>query len=933
VNKLIADCEFQIADLAIRPPLRNSQFAILNSQSNMPDWKSEIRQRLQGLELAPAREAAIVEELAQHLEDSYEALLSGGLTEGEARRHTLAEMSGSERLACELRRLERSIEPEPIVLGTTRRINMIADLWQDLRFGARMLLKNPGFTLVVVATLALGIGVNTAVYSVVDAVLFRPLPFVKPDRLVEIWQQDADRQYFYPGLRWEALQEWRGQTNLFDRVEAYSQRSFTLTGGTEPESISGPAVSSGLFGMLGVNPQLGRSFQPSDAEPGANRVALISDVFWKKQFGGSPEVIGKTLTLNDQSYTVIGVMPPKFKFPYGKFQLWVPLPLTATDEQQRPVRFNAIARLKGDLALETAQASLNDLGQRLTKEKPDPRGWGAKLSRLDARRVNPGPRRALLVLLGAVGFVLLLACANAANLMLARSAIRQGEIAVRLALGAGRGRLVRQLLTESLMLALLGGVLGVLLAWFGVDLLATFVPNELTFLSVNEISLERRVLIFTLGVTLLTGIGFGLLPALKASRPDVQLALKGAAGKATADRSQNRLRNALVIAEVALSLVLLAGAGLMMRSFIRLSSAPTGFDPQNLIAADLSLTQRRYPTLAQEEDFFNRLQTITKAIPGIESVTVAAGVPPQGGGITFNLEIEIEGRAPEPPDPKLVLPFSHIDSHYFQTLRIPVLQGRAFGAEDTLNAPPAMIINEEMARRYWPNGSPIGQRIRFSKEGKWQMVVGVVGDVALGKPGDGFSRMEIYYPWSQVSRRAAQRTLIVRTTTDANGLIAAVKNGIWAIDKDQPIYQINLVEDRVSDALAEPRFYLFLFGCFAGLTLLLVSMGIYGVMAYSVAQRTREIGIRMALGADRADVLKLALKHGMRLTLAGVGIGIAATLGLSRLMASLLFGAPATDPAALAAVALLLTMVALLACYVPARRATNIDPLAALRDE
>jgi predicted permease len=898
-----------------------------------PQWKPEIRQRLATLKLSPMREAAIIEELAQHLDDCYAELLTGGASPAEARRRTLAELSGSELLVRELRRVEPHAASEPIVLGNNRRTNMIADLWQDLRFGARMLLKTPGFTLVVVATLALGIGVNTAVYSVVDAVLFRPLPFASPDRLVEIWQQDANRQYAYPGLRWDAFQEWRSQTNLFERVEAYSQGSFTLTGGGEPETISAPAVSSGLFAMLGVNPQIGRPFHASDAELGANRVTMISDSFWKKHFGGSPDALGKTLTLNDQPYTVIGVMPPKFKFPYGKFQLWVPLPLAPADEQKRPIRFNAVARLRGDLALPTAQAALDDLGKRLATEKPDPLGWGAKLSRLDARRANPGPRRALLVLFGAVGFVLLLACANAANLMLARAANRQGEIAVRLSLGAGRGRLVRQLLTESLMLALLGGLLGITLAWFGVDWLAEFVPTELTFLSVNEISLDYRVLFFTLGVTLLTGVGFGLLPALKASRPDVQQALKGAAGKATADRAQKRLRNALVIAEIALSLVLLLGAGLMMRSFLRLSNAPPGFDTKNLIAADLSLTPRRYQTLAQEEDFFNRLNAMVTAMPGVESVTVAAGVPPQGGGITFNLEVEIEGRAPEPPDPKMVLPFSHIDPHYFQTLRIPILQGRAFGAEDTINAPSAMIINEEMARRYWPNENPVGRRIRFSKDGKWKTVVGVVGDVTIGKPGDGFSRMEIYYPWSQESRRAGQRTLIVRTTTEANALIAPVKSSIWALDKDQPIYQINLVEDRLRDALAEPRFYLFLFGCFAGMTLLLVSMGIYGVMSYSVAQRTREIGIRMALGASRADVLKLALKHGMRLTLVGVGIGIAASFTLSRLMASLLFGAPVTDPATLAGVSFLLTAVALLACYIPARRATNIDPLVALRDE
>jgi putative ABC transport system permease protein len=899
----------------------------------MPDWKREIQRRLAGLRLEPTRENAIIEELSQHLEDYYEDLRDAGVTETKAHQQTLAELSSRELLAHELRRVERQVALDPLVLGTPRRNKMITDLWQDLCYGARTLWKNPGFTVIVVVTLALGIGLNSAVYSVVDAVLFRPLPFAQPDQLVEIWQQEVKGGFAYPGLRWDVFQEWRGQSQLFEQVEAYSQRNYTLTGGREPETVSAPAVSAGLFPLLGVQPQLGRPLQVADTEPGNQRVVLIGDSFWKANFGGSPEALGKTLMLNDQPYTVIGVMPPKFKFPYGKFQLWVPLALSATDERQRPQRFNTVARLRPEVALSAAQARLDTLSAQLAQARPDPRGWGAKLNGLGAQRVNPGPRRALLVLLGAVGFVLLLACANAANLMLARAAQRQGEIAVRLALGASRGRLIRQLLTESLLLALLGGLLGVLLAWFGVDWLAGFVPRELTFLSVNEISLERRVLFFTVSLTLLTGLAFGLLPALKSSRPDLQHVLKGASGKATADRQQNRLRNVLVVAEVALSLVLLIGAGLMMRSFLYLSSQPPGFDPQNLIAASLTLPVQRYQTLAQEEDFFSRLQTRLAAQPGVTAVTVAAGVPPQGGGITFDLDLEIEGRPPEPPDPNLILPFSHIDPAYFQTMRIPLLQGRTFGAAETVNAPPAMIINEEMARRYWPNQNPVGQRLRFSKDGAWKTVVGVVGDVKIGRPGDGFSRMEVYYPWSQETRRSSQRTLIVRTAGEASQMIAAVKGAVWSLDKDQPIYEINTVENLLSEALAEPRFYLFLLGCFAGLTLLLVTLGIYGVMSYAVSQRTHEIGIRMALGASGGTVLRLMLQYGLRLTGLGVLLGLGAALALSRLMAAFLFGVPATDPLVFAAIALLLIAVALLACYVPARRATQVDPLVALRSE
>ncbi len=803
-------------------------------------------------------------------------------------------------------------------------------LLQDLRYGIRILSKNPGFTFVVVVTLALGIGINTAVFSVADAVLFRPLPFAEPQQLVEIWQQQPGSDSAYP-LRWEAFQQWREQMEVFERVEAYSPRGFTLTGGKEPETIAAPAVSPGLFEMLGVSPQLGRLFQPEDAQPG--RVILISDVFWHRYFGGDPDVIGKTLSLDDQLYTVVGVMPPKFKFPYGKFELWVPLALTPLNEMKQPNRFTAVARVRADVSLAAAQSRLDTISAQLSNDKPDPKGWGVQLKALESRRANSGPRRALLALLGAVALVMLLACANAANLLLSRAAMRRGEVAIRLALGAGRWRLLRQLLTESTSLALLSGAAGLLLAWWGIDLLTQLVPDELTFLSINEINLDQRVLLFTLALSLLTGVACGLLPALKSTRPDLQQALKGASKAATADRGHNRLRRGLVVVEIALSLVLLVGAGLMMRTFLRLSSVEPGFDPNNMIAATLSLPQQRYQTLAQEVDFFEQLKTRLLATAGVEEVTFAGGVPPQGGGIAFDMDVEIEGRSPEPFDSKQVLPFSHVDPNYFQTMRIRLLGGRTFGPEDTPTAPPVMIINEVMARHYWPNGDPIGQRLRFSKTGKWCTVVGVTGDVNLGKPGIGYSTMEIYYPWSQETRRSGQRTLIARTTEEADKLIPAVKDGIWAIDKDQPIYRINTVEALLSDALAEPRFYLLLLGVFAGITLLLVSLGIYGVVSYLVSQRRHEIGIRIALGAQTSDVLKLVLGDGLLLTLIGIGIGTLTTLALGRWIRNLLYEQSATDPLTFTLIALLLAALTMLACWVPARRTTKVDPTVALRYE
>jgi putative ABC transport system permease protein len=500
-------------------------------------------------------------------------------------------------------------------------------------------------------------------------------------------------------------------------------------------------------------------------------------------------------------------------------------------------------------------------------------------------------------------------------------------------MGASRERLVRQMLTESLLLALLGGTLGVALSWAGVDALARLVPTELTFLRAADIDMDVRVLFFTLGVTLLTGIVSGLLPALGTSSPDLRQGLGVASGATTADRSQNRLRHALVVVEVALSLVLLVGASLMMRSFLRLSKEPPGFDPTRLIAANLTLPAQRYQTREQRDDFFNRVKAILKTHPGVESVSVASGIPTEGGSVAFDARVEIDGRPSEPRDGALVLPFSRVDSNYFKTMRIPLLRGREFGAEDVVDGAPAIIVNEEMARRYWPNEEPVGSRLRFDPEARWGTVVGVAANVGARQAGSVLSRMEFYYAISQDKRRSGSQTLIVRTTSDPDPLIATVKTAIHTVDKDQPVYRIDSVDTRLGEALAEPRFYLQLIAGFAGLTLLLVSMGLYGVMAHTVARRTRDIGIRMALGARRNDVLGLVLKRGLALTCSGVCAGIAASLSLSRAIEVILFGAPGLDPQTAATVALLLTAVALTACWIPALRATRIDPLVALKHE
>ncbi len=808
----------------------------------------------------------------------------------------------------------------------------MGNFWRDIRYSVRTLLKQPGFTTIVVSTLALGIGVNTAVFSVVDAVLFRPLPFAEPGRLVDIWEQEAESRYSLASLRPEQIETWRAQSRVFERVETYTQRDFIVTGGMEPESLTAGAVSPGLFPMLGVSPQLGRPFSERDAVIGSDRAVILSDTFWRARFGGAPDVLGKALILSDQAYTVVGVMPPRFKFPYRISTFWVPLTPALVGSSNQAARLPTIARLKRGLTLGAAQSALDSLLPALKKDRPDV-AWGVKLVSLDTRRVNPRPRQALLVLMGAVGFVLLLACANAANLLLARAAGREGEIAVRLAMGASRTALVRQLLVESAVLALMGGMLGVLLAWLGVGALAQMVPSELTFLTVARIDMDPRVLLFTLAVTLLTGLAFGLAPAVRTSRPDLQLALGSAAGRSTADRAHNRLRNTLVVIQVAVSLILLIGAGLMVRSFLKLNNEPPGFDPRNLIAADLSLPEHRYQTGELQGAFFERLKASMAAMPGVESVTVAGGVPPTGGGMSFDLDIEIEGRPTLPKDKSLILPFNRVDQDYFKVMRIPILRGRPFRDEDRSNPERLLIINEEMSRKLWPNENPIGQRIRFSASAPWRLVVGVAANVSVGKPGSGFSAMSVYYPSFQDSSRVGQRTLLVRTTGDAEPFIPSVKSLIRRVDKDQPILRADTAEMRLAEGLAEPLFYLRLLGTFGLLTLLLVAIGIYGVMAHAVAQRTREIGIRQALGARRNDIVRLILSRGLALTLAGIFLGALGALSLSRAMAAFLFGSPANDPQTYTLVALLMMAVALAACWIPALRATKVDPLIALRHE
>ena len=799
-------------------------------------------------------------------------------------------------------------------------------MFQDLRYGARMLFQHPFFTITAVLTLALGIGANTTIFSVLDAAIIRPLPFAHAERLVAMWHALPDGNFF-TGIRYEAFQEWRQQTNLFEYVEGETTRSLLLTGVPEPEFMSVPALTPGTFAMLGVQPQLGRAFLPEEATSGKDQVVLISDEFWKKYFGGEPNVLGKTLTLGNRPYTIVGVMPANFKYPIWstKYALWTPLAFNPTPENRNKT-LKVVARLRAGVARQTAEQALNVLGERLNQEKPDADGigWKVQLFSPDERYFKERWRPALLALFAAGGFVLLLACLNAANLLLSRAATRQKEIAIRSAVGASRGRLIQQLLTESLMLALIGGAGGVIFALWGVQLTSKLAPSMLQSMSFHEIGVNGRVLAFTLGLSILTGIVFGLMPALRISRLDVNSTLKGAQRGAMGDQAHNRLRSVLIVAEIALSLSLLIGAGLTIRSFLRLSHEPLGFDPENLLTVNIGLPRLRYPTPSHQQEFFDQLKSKIAAVPGVESVTSTSVSSPQP------VEIEIEGQPPQPPTTNFMPDFIYAEPNFFEVMHTAILKGRAFSPQDGPNAPPVTIISNEMARRYWPNSDAVGKRLRIGKSSNWVTVIGVAGN--LKGYNSAARMMAIYYPFAQAQAGSSFsfRQLRIRATINPTALIPTVKSQVWAIDKDQPISYINVFENL---ALQEPRFYSALMSVFAAIALLLAAIGTYGVISYLVSQRTHEIGVRMALGAQRSDIFKLIIGRGMMLTLCGIALGIGASLALTRFLSSLIVGISTTDQLTFTVASLLLITIALLACYWPARRAMKVDPMEALRYE
>jgi putative ABC transport system permease protein len=806
--------------------------------------------------------------------------------------------------------------------------------WQDLRYGARMLRKQPGFTLIAVLTLSLGIGANTAIFSVVNSVLLRPLPYADAERLVIVWEKM--RQNEQNTISPANFFGWHEQQDVFAGLAAFNDTRNSLSGDGTPEEIVGQIATDNLFSVLGVNALLGRTFAPEDSQPGQHTVVVLSYGLWQRRFGGDPNVIGRKVILNAVDHTVIGVMPPDFKWHVRKnsqtghaAELWTPWAMSSQLRQHRGRFIGAVARLKPGVTLQQARAGMDAIASRLAEQHPQ-FNRGAGINLVPLRKQFAGEiRLALLVLMGAVGFVLLIACANVANLLLARAAARQKEIAVRAALGASRGRVVRQLLTESLLLGAIGGAIGLLLAWWGTTALVQLSPPELG--DFQQIEISAFVLGFTLIVALLTGVIFGLAPAFEASKIKLGETLKEAGRNLAGNPRSQRLRSALVVAEIALALVLLVGAGLLIRSFLRLQNVDAGFNARNVVTMRVALPVSRYDGDEKRINFFAQALERMQSLPGVEAVGAINFTPFLGLG--SNTGFDIEGRSKASPDQAAGgTGVCVTDQNFFRALQIPLKYGRLFTEQEVREQRNVVVINEALARKYFPNEDPLGKRIKIMMRPPHALteIIGVVGDVKHTQLDRAAEPMS-YWPIAQLPYPFM--TFVLRTRGDATGILAAVRNVIQTLDPQQPVGEVRTLDNLVGNSIARQRFNTLLLGVFALVALLLSAIGVYGVMSYSVAARTHEIGIRTALGATASDILRLMLKRGMTLALLGVGFGLLAAFALTRLIATLLFGVSANDPLTFVGVALLLALVALMSCWIPVRRATKVDPMAALRCE
>jgi putative ABC transport system permease protein len=853
------------------------------------------------------------EEIQSYLEMLIETKINEGLNPAEAQRAALIEMGGVSQVKESVREVRMGHSLEMI--------------WQDLRYGARMLLKQPGFTLIAVLTLGLGIGANTAIFSIVNAVLLRPFPYQAPEHLVIVQERfSAGRgiTVSYPNFV-----DWHAQNTAFASIAAVrANESFNFTGAGEPERLQGRLVSAEFFSTLGINPLLGRDFLAEEDSPGSTPAVILSYGFWQRRFGADESVVGKQLTLNNQSFTVVGITPANFQFG-AEADISVPIGLSAERFRLRGADpgIGVVARLKPNLSEQQAETELNLIAARLEQQYPESnKGRRVLLTPLHESFVGD-VRQPLLILLGAVSLVLLIACANVANLLLVRSSARRKEMAVRVALGAPARRIICQLLTESVLLAVLGAVFGILLALWGTSLIASQLPDGIPRL--QEAQVDAPVLVFTLTVSLLTGLLFGLAPALQASRPNLTEGLKE--GDRGSSGGRQRLRSVLVIGEIALTLTLLVGAGLLLQSFRRVLQVDPGFKPQNLLTMQVSVNNSDGQQVA---NFFEQLQQNVRNLPGVKSVAVSNGLP--FGTANFPTFL-IDGR-PETENKPSGIRYT-VSPDYFQTLGIELIEGRLFTAQDTFDTPPVVIIDEILAQKYFPDEEALGQRLKQSMDSPSLEIVGIVRHVEPNSlDGQGPSPAQFYLNFNQI---AVQRlpgyvrriNLLTRTEVEPSSLASAVRGQIAALNKDQAVFNVRTMEQIVGQSVAPRRFSMMLLTVFAVVALALASLGIYGLMSYAVVQRTREIGVRMALGAQASDVLKLVIGQGMKLAFVGVALGLVASVALTRTIKNLLFGVSATDPATFAAIALLLAVVALLACWIPARRAAKVDPMVALRCE
>ncbi|MCI0338910.1 MAG: ABC transporter permease [Acidobacteria bacterium] len=914
----------------------------------MRDWKGYIREHLPPLVIDAGREMEIVEEMAQHLESVYEDSLARGASEQEAFTRAVAQIKDWRLLECELSRSDRytgekwpnrradcesDLQPEKRLKGW---IDM-ESLFHDLRYGWRMLRARPGFAFIAVIALALGIGANTAIFSAVDVILLRPLPYPEPERLVQVYEAHPKEGYVRFSFSLPNFVDYRDQQSVFEQIAAYLRRDLNLTGAGEPERVQSAVVSAGFLPLLRVQPFLGRAFLPEEAVPGKHRVAILSYDLWQRRFGADPRIVNQTISLSGNNFSVIGVMPESFRFPdpFGnnplaassmKVELLTPMAYDPKNLGDRGSHFlQVIARLKPGVLPEQAQAELRTIAGRLEQQYPTNKGWTINAFSLHDEVIQ-SVRRTLLVLLAAVGFVLLIACVNVANLLLARASARQKEIAVRLALGASRWRLIRLLVTENLLLSLFGGAAGLMLAYWATEALVRLSPANVP--RANEIGINGRMLIFTLAVALLTGLVFGLIPAIQASKPDLNVSLKEGGRNVGSGGGSNRMRSMLVVAEIALSLLLLIGAGLMIRSFIGLQQVDTGYRTDNVMTMKVALPISKYRESQQQAAFYQQAIERIRALPGVESAGAVSDLPLSGDGGVFLFNIEGRPHATAWGNAQ----WRAVSTDYFRTMGMRLLRGREITELDRQGAVEVLVINEAMAKKFWPGEDPIGKRIQIFDLAPrpWREIIGVVRDIKHFELAQD-AGPEMFVPALQRPRIAM--TLVARTVSDPSQLAPAMREAVLSVDKDQPVYRVRTMEQFLSDMMAAPRATAYLLSALAIVAIILAAVGIYGVMSYTIAQRTHEIGIRVALGARRADVLRLVLTQGMKLAVVGIVIGTGGAVIVTRMMDPLLYGVRPNDPLTFAVVAVVLASVALLACYIPARRAMKVDPMVALRYE